>query len=157
MKPIDRIQVITDAAAVPVTVLTTNPVGTHPESYTISADQMNRLLSLAADAAWAAAFIERLRTETDEAAAYAKEQRDDTYPVPLDKLADGEEPGKPDTWSQGFHEGAAHVKDMLGQLIYTDPEHFAPTDTAFRTPEPGPPAITRAPVRVLEFDPEPAP
>lgn len=157
MKPVERIAAIADAARLPVEVVTTNPLNDHPNTYTLTADQFARLLRLAADAGWAAAFIERLRTEADEAAKYAKEQRDDTYPVHPDKVnyEAGEEPGDPHPWSQGFHEGAQHVKDMLGQLLHTDPEHFAADDTAFRVSEVGIPTIRTARAVVLEFDPEP--
>lgn len=163
MKPIERIAAIADAAREPVTVVTTNPPGTpvatHTLTYTLTTEDFGRLLKLAADAGWAAAFIERLRVEANEAADYAKRQRDDTYPVHPDNVNydAGEEPGPADPWSQGFHEGAAHVVDMLGQLIHTDPEMFAPDDTAFRVAEPGVPLLQTARATVLEFDPEPEP
>lgn len=157
MKPVDRMAAMADAARLPVEVVTTNPLDDHPNTYTVTAEQFARLLRLAADAGWAAAFLERLRAELDEAARYAKEQRDDTYPVHPDKVnyEAGEEPGEPRPWEQGFHEGAAHVQGMLGQLLYTDPEHFAADDTAFRVPEPGVPTLQTARAVVLEFDPEP--
>lgn len=157
MKPIDRLAAVRAAAAVPVMVVTSNPTTDPPDTYTIRAEDFGRLLKLAADAGWAAAFIERLRAEAADAADFAKRQRDDTYPVHPDKVnyEAGEEPGPADPWSQGFHEGVAHVVDMLGQLFHTDPEHFAPDDTAFRVAEPGPPLLQTARATVLEFDPEP--
>lgn len=157
MKPIERITAIGDAARTPVTVVNPDPDNGHPHAYTLPAEQLHRLLALAADAAWASAFIARLWSEAEEAAAFAKRQRDDTYPVPLDKINydAGEEPGPADPWSQGFHEGAAHMLDMLGQLMHTDPELFAPDDTAFRVTEPGPPPTQRARAVVLEFEPGP--
>lgn len=157
MKPVDRIAAMARGARLPVEVVTTNPLTEEPGTYTLTAEQFARLLHLAADAGWAAAFLERLRAELDEAARYAKETRDDTYPVHPDKVnfEAGEEPGKPHPWSQGFHEGAAHVKDMLNQLLHTDPELFGPDDTAFRVPEPGVPTLQTARATVLEFDPEP--
>jgi hypothetical protein len=157
MKPIERIAAIADAAREPVMVVTTNPLADPPDTYTLRTEDFGRLLKLAADAGWAAAFIERLRVEAAEAAAFAERQRDDTYPVHPDNVNHeaGEEPGPADPWSQGFHEGAAHVVDMLGQLIHTDPELFAPDDTAFRVAEPGVPLLQTARATVLEFDPEP--
>jgi hypothetical protein len=157
MKPIERIAAVTDHARLPVAVVTTNPLTAEPNTYTLPAEQFRRLLALAGEAAWASGFIARLWEEAEEAARYAKATRDDTYPVHPDKVnyEAGEEPGDPDRWSQGFHEGAQHVRDMLAQLLHTDPEHFAPDDTSFRTPDPGPPVITTARATVLEFDPEP--
>jgi hypothetical protein len=157
MKPIERIAAIAEAAREPVMVVTTNPTTDPPDTYTLRTEDFGRLLKLAADAGWAAAFIERLRAELADAADYAKRQRDATYPVHPDKVNydAGEEPGPADPWSQGFHEGAAHVVDMLGQLIHTDPELFAPDDTAFRVAEPGVPLLQTARAIVLEFDPEP--
>lgn len=157
MKPVERMEAMAAAARLPVEVVTTNPLTEEPNTYTVTADQFARLLRLAADAGWAAAFLERLRAELDEAARFAKEQRDDTYPVHPDKVnyEAGEEPGEPHPWSQGFHEGAAHVKDMLGQLLHTDPELFGPSDSAFRVAEPGVPTLQTARAVVLEFDPEP--
>lgn len=172
MKPADRIKHIAETAAGPVRILTTNPLTIEPESYTVAADEFGRLLKLTAEARWAAAFIERLRAEADEAARYAKEQRDDTYPVHPDQVnwEAGEEPGEPHPWSQGFHEGAAHVVAMLGQWFGTDPESFGPPDpddpddSAFRIPEDGPITLQvddrhgwsrREGAVVLEFDREP--
>src|SRR5688500_13421496 len=157
MKPIERIAAVTAAAAAPVTVINPDPAKGHPDAYTLPGEQLHRLLALAAEAAWAAAFIDRLWSEANEAAAFAKRQRDDTYPVHPDNVnyEEGEEPGPADPWSQGFHEGAAYVLDMLGQLVLTDPEHFAPDDTAFRVAEPGPPPTQRARATVLEFEPGP--
>jgi hypothetical protein len=157
MKPIERIAAVTEAARAPVAVVTTNPLPAEPNTYTLPADQFRRLLALAGEAAWAAGFIARMWAEAEAAAAWAKDARDATYPVPLDKInyAAGEEPGPAAPFEQAFHEGADHVKTMLAQLVHTDPEHFAPGDTAFRTPDPGPPVITTARATVLEFDPEP--
>lgn len=157
MKPIERIAAVTDAARLPVAVVTTNPLDTEPNTYTLPAEDFRRLLALAGEAAWSAAFIARLWSEAEAASTWATEARDATYPVPLHKINydAGEEPGKPEPHAQAFHEGAQHVRDMLAQLLHTDPEHFAPDDTAFRTPDPGPPVIERARATVLEFDPEP--
>jgi hypothetical protein len=157
MKPIERTAAIIEAVKTPVMVVTPDPNIGHPDAYTLPADQFHRLLALAADAAWAAAFIDRLWAEAVEASGFATRIRDETYPVPPDEVNHeaGEEPGPADPWSQAFHEGAAHVYAMLEQLMHTDPEHFAPTDTAFRVAEPGPPALQRARATVLEFDPEP--
>jgi hypothetical protein len=158
VKPIERIAAMTEAARPPVGVVTTNPLGPEPATYTVTAAEFGRLLAAVRDAAWAAAFIERLWNETGEAAEYAKRQRDETYPVHPDRVNHeaGEEPGEPHPWSQGFHEGAAHVRDMLGQLMLTDPDHFGPDDTAFRIPERPLELVTETPrALILEFDPDP--
>lgn len=159
MKPIDRIAAMAEAAQVPVAVVNTSLLRAEPDTYTVTSAEFERLLAAVRDAAWGAAFIERLWAEANEAAAFAKMQRDDTYPVHPDNVnyEAGEELGEPHPWSQGFHEGAAHVVSMLGQFVLTDPEHFGPDDTAFRIPE-RPLQLVSDPPRalILEFDPDPA-
>src|SRR5688500_11643917 len=134
MKPIERIAAVTAAAAAPVTVINPDPAKGHPDAYTLPGEQLHRLLALAAEAAWAAAFIDRLWSEANEAAAFAKRQRDDTYPVHPDNVnyEEGEEPGPADPWSKGFHEGADYVLEMLCLHVLNAPQRYAPGTTSFQ-------------------------